>query len=261
MRFSRLTLFAFCCFCALKSWAQVDVKTSLVQDRFLLFEGIPLQLEITNNGDDPVILGGADPTAMLHIRVRTTRRDLIPRTDQPLFPEVWIIDPGETETRVFDLVQLFRIRHAMSFRAQVNVEVDEEVLNGPALLFDVSEGISLERIRKKKTDRTFELFSLNRNGRDEVLLRVSDWKEDSTLATYFLGRQLRFYPPRMKMGQDGAVTTLQYDSPNRVVVCRFAPDGSPIVKEVYQASAGVPVRLQETRDGKFVVDGATLVSP
>jgi len=237
----------------------VEVSSSLPADAFLLYEGIPVRLEVENRGETPLVLGGEEADGDVHLRVRDVRNRVIPRTEQPLLAEPWVIGPGETDAREFDLVQLFHIREPESFRCIPSVVIGEDALNGKPMLFEVRKGTEYDRVKSRKEDRVFSMIGLNRKGRDEVLLRVSNYEETMQLATYFLEKHLRLYPPHLTMNKKGYVATLHYKNPYRVVLCRFNPDGTPINRTFYQATPGVPVRLLETEGEGFVVQGATRV--
>lgn len=240
--------------------AQVTVSSSLGAGTFLLYEGIPLRLEITNNSGTDLLLSEEDLDNQVVFRVRDVDNQVIPRTEQPILKEPWRIPSGETQERTFDLVQLFLIRQARSFRVLQHVTVDGETYAGPALMFDVSRGMLFDEIKRKREDRIFALIGLSRGGGDELLLRVSNKDESVTLATFVLERHLRFYPPHMKVNSDtGEIGTLHYLAPQQAVLCIFEKDGTPVKREYYQVSPGVPIRLHAHEETSFFVEGATPV--
>jgi hypothetical protein len=254
---SRLVFLLVGCGCFLPVAAQVSVSSSLPAKTFLLYEGIPLQMEITNSTGNEMVLTEEDLENQVVFRMRNTDNQVIPRTDRPILKEPWVIADGETSERTFDLVQLFRIRRARSFRGLQHVTVDGEVYEGPALIFDVSKGMLFDEIKRNKDDRVFSLIGLSRGGRDELMLRVTNKDKSLTLATYFLERHLRFYPPHMKLNKAGQVGTLHYLGPQQAVLCIFEPDGTPVKREYYQVSPGVPIRLHPSEDTSFFVEGGT----
>ncbi len=258
----RLLLFV----CALTAFlpclrAQYEVGTSLSAKSFLLFEGIPVRVEITNRSAQPLHIGGRDPEGIVRLSVRNTRNEVIPRTRQPLLPDAWVIPPGATDSREFDLVQLFQIRRADSYRASVVVEIDLDAFTSAPMLFDVTNGTLFEKVVRRRTDRTFSLLGINRNGRDELMLRVSDAAEDTPLATYFLERHLRFYPPQMRADERGRIGIFHYSSPSQAVLCTFEPDGTPIRRDYYRVFAGRPAELRIHPETGFAVDGAERLDP
>lgn len=236
--------------------AQVEVSASLPASTFLKYEGIPLRMEITNNSGEEIRLGVQDATDILLFRVRDLDNRAMPKTDVPVLGEPWIIKPGETSVKTFDLVQLFRITFAQSYRCLQDVQLAGEAYTGNPLMFDVVNGIQQQEIKRRRADRIFTLISIHRNGGDELMLRVTDFNNTMVIATYYLERHLRFYDPFMKVNKEGEIATLHYTSPKQVVMCRFKADGTPINRTYYEASAGVPVRLHDTSDGGFMVEGA-----
>ncbi len=250
------SLFVFLMFSVLGLHAQVEVSTSLPANIFLRYEGIPLRMEIINKSGEDLALGTEDAEDILLLRVRDLDNRVIPRTKVPILEEPWVIPDGETSVRTFDLVQLFMLHHAMSYRCLQDVKLAGDSYTGPPRMFEVVSGLEEEIIKRRKENRIFTMIGLHRDGRDELMLRVTDYKKTTVLATYYLERHLKHYDPFMKVNKEGIVCTLHYISPNQVVKCSFKADGSPIARTYYSASAGVPVRLMEGVDGDFVVQGA-----
>ena len=242
------------------SWSQVTISSSLPVNTFLLFEGIPLRMEVSNFSGSDLVLSEEDEANGVVFRVRDMDNQIIPRTDRPILKEPWVIPDGETSVREFDLVQLFQIRHARSFRALQHVETNDQLYSGPPVLFDVSRGMLVDEIKRRKENRIFSLFGLNRGGRDVLLLRVTNEDKSMTLATYYLEKHMRFYPPHMKANKAGEVGTLHYVGPRQAVLCVFEPDGTPVKREYYQVNPGVPVRLHRHEENGFMVEGGTPVA-
>jgi hypothetical protein len=239
--------------------AQVDVSTSLPAKTFLKYEGIPLRMEITNRSDVVLRMGVDETEDQLLIRVRDLDNRVMPRTEAPLLSTPWFIQPGETSVRTFDLVQLFRITQAMSYRCLQDVSLAGDSYTGTPLMFDVVNGQVFDEIKRRKSDRIFTMIGINRKGGDEVMMRVMDYKETMVLATYYLERHLRFYPPFMKVDKQGQIATLHYITPNQVVMCQFAESGKPIGRTYFSATPGVPIRLLEHPEKGFLVQGGVKI--
>lgn len=236
--------------------ADVGITSSLPAKTFLLYEGIPLRMEITNRTGEELRFGEEEARDAILLRMRDTRNGVIPTTQTPLLSEPWIIPDGETSVRTFDLLQLFRVTRAQSYRCLQHVQVGDEGYAGKPLMFDVVTGNEHRSVRRRKSDRVFTLYGLNRNNRDELMLRVTNYDETMNLATFFLERHLRHYPPFIKMSKDGKVATLHYVRPNMAVLCQFESDGAPVGRTYYQVTPGTPIRLLEHPESGFMVQGA-----
>ncbi|MEX2606444.1 MAG: hypothetical protein WD708_03790 [Kiritimatiellia bacterium] len=237
-------------------FADVSITATLPAKTFLLYEGIPLRMEITNRTGEELRFGEEDARDVILLRMRDTRNGVIPTTQTPVLLEPWIIPDGETSVRTFDLLQLFLVTRAQSYRCLQDVKVGDEMYTGKPLMFDVITGIEHRSVRRRKTDRVFTLYGLNRNNRDELMMRVTNYKETMNLATYFLERHLRHYPPYISMNKEGGVATLHYVRPNMAVLCQFEPDGTPVGRTYYQVTPGTPIRLMEHPESGFLVQGA-----
>ena len=240
-------------------FADVTVTSSLPSRTFLLYERIPLTVEVSNDSGEPLTLTEEDLENQIVLRVRDTENRIIPRTKVPMLEEPWVIADGETSEKLFDLVQLFSIRTERSFRGLQHVVVDGETYKGPTLTFNTTRGMLFDEIKRKREDRIFTMIGITRGTGDELMLRVTNKDKSMTLATYFLERHLRFYPPHMKLGKDGSIGTLHYLSPQQAVLCLFEKDGTPIRREYYQVSPGVPIRLMVHPEEGFLVEGGTKV--
>ena len=239
--------------------ADITVTSSLPYPTFLQYERIPLTLKVTNNSGREIVFTEEDADNQIVLRVRDMNNRIIPRTNLPLLLEKWVIPDGETSEQVFDLVQLFQVRSARSFQGLQHVVVDGDTYKGPGLTFDVVRGTEFDEIKRKRQDRVFTLIGLSRGQGDELMMRVTNKEKSITLATYFLERHLRFYPPHIKATKDGQIGTLHYLSPQQAVMCLFEKDGTPIRREYYQVSPGVPVRLHVNGEEGFMVEGGTKV--
>lgn len=237
-------------------FADVSITSSLPAKTFLLYEGIPLRMEITNRTGEDLHFGVADARDEILLRMRDTRNGVIPTTQTPLLSEPWIIADGETSVRTFDLLQLFQVTRAQSYRCLQHVQVGEEGYSGKPLMFDVVTGIEHRSVKRRKTDRVFTLYGINRNNGDELMLRVTNFNETMNLATFFLERHLRHYPPYIRMNKEGEVATLHYVRPNMAVLCQFESDGTPVGRTYYQVTPGTPIRLLAHPEQGFLVQGA-----
>jgi hypothetical protein len=134
---------------ALPASAQFRVSSSLPSSTFLLYEGIPLRVEIQNNSDEILYIGGTNRMAELHVRVLDLKNRPVPATATPVLQETWVIPPGHTGAREFDLVQLREIRNTLSFQTQVILQAGEDSFAGSLHYFDVSNGTPHAKIRRR----------------------------------------------------------------------------------------------------------------
>lgn len=236
--------------------ARMDVKANLASDTFLKYESIRFQITVTNTSRVPVRFGGTAPNSKLRLNVSDTQGRLMNKTKLALFPTPWTILPGETASRDFDLLRLFEIRRVGSYRLKTVVQFPDEVtLQDKTRLFNVVSGVEVSEMKIKSKDRTFTLLSLNRNRRDEVLMRISSHDETKVLQTYFLGPYLKFYTPTFQEGRNGQVAVLHHASPTEIVFTLFKTNGDPVKKQTLPTTASDPVRLVEDPELGFVVRG------
>lgn len=237
-------------------YARVNVKAELTAKTFLLYEPIRLRITIENESNDELQLGGTTANSRFFFQVTNVRNQMIPRTEMPLLEEAWRIPPGATDSRTFNLTRLFALRRKGDYRLITSIQLPEESKKDRPKLFEISEGTRLQEVKNRSEDRAFELFLLNRNDQNQLLLRVSDYAGSRVIRTYFLGRYLRFYPPEFKKARDGSLAVLHYEQPERLLFSRFHADGSPIAKQTLNVKSNERVRLEENGEDGFVVRGA-----
>lgn len=255
MRIYFLFLFVLASLSGATASARVTVRADLPSETFLLYEPVRLRITIHNESNERLVLGDAAANARLLLRVENVRNQVVARTDSPLFDEPWRIAPGEESSRVFNLTRLYSLRKSGDYRLRTSMQLPEESMKDRLRLFEISTGTRLQEIKTRSEDRRFELFLLNRNDQNQLLLRVSDYDGARVMRTYFLGRYLRFYSPDFQKAKDGSLAILHYERPNRLLFSRFTADGSPISKQTLNVKANERVTLREDDEEGFVVRG------
>lgn len=254
---SLLILF-FCCAVFPVTRAQLNLSANFPNRTFLLYEGIPLELQIENQSGEGILIGGPAADARLRIVVTNMASQIIARNDVPIVGTPWLIPDGITSSRVFDLLELFRIHSAESYRVQVELHAQDEAWALNPIRFNVVTGTAHGKIRRRNVDRTFHLFSVNRNNRHELLLRVTDHSERRVLNTYMLERVMLFIPPDMRVDSRGGLHILFYKFADLMVYCRFEADGTPIVREYMAPGNRRPTLVPHDEFGFWVPDGDLL---
>lgn len=242
------------------AFADLQVTAQMPHQTFLLFESIPVRVNIRNRTGETLQFGGVEPNAHLRLVVTDTQSRIVHRTETPIFPRMWLAPDGLTATLELELTELFEFREAGSYRCEIAVVYDREMWSTPIHLFEIRNGTRQGRLRIRNTNRTFTLLSVNRSRREELLLRVSDYQENQIFATYELERVLLFLPPEMKVDDQGVVHILFYKFNDLMVYCRFRSDGTPIIREYLRPIRSRP-RLEEHPEMGFWVPGAEILPP
>ena len=244
------------CFCWVPAaLAQLEISATMPQQSYLLFEGIPVEVNIDNRSGETLQLGGQEPNAVLRFVVRNTRNQIVHRSDVPLHETMWVIPDGIRSARTFDLVQLYDIRRANSYRCEVRLVALDEQFSPPPLLFSVKSGTEQRKIRRRNVDRSFALISVNRAEGDDLMLRVSDYTEQDILGTYSLERVMLFLPPQMEMDDRGNLHILFYRTNRVMVYCLFDRTGEPVLREYLRPTVARPELVRHPELG-FWVPGA-----
>lgn len=240
------------------SRGQINVSLEFPNRTFLLYESVPLRLSIQNLSGEGIQLGGDAADARLRLVVRNLSNQIIARTDVPLFATPWLVPDGIRSSRTFDLTELFLIRSAESYRVEIALIAQEDTWPLPPVLFNVVTGTNHGTIRRRNVDRTFTLLSVNRNNRNDLMLRVSDFQDRRVIATYFLEHAMLFFPPEMRVDPRGSLHILFYKFADLMVYCRFQPDGTPIIREYLAPGNRRPTLVPHDEFGFWVPDGILL---
>jgi len=240
--------------------ADLEITAEFPNRTFLLYEGIPIRILINNRSGEGIQMGGDAADARLRMVVTNMASQIIARTEVPMTDTPWLIPDGISSSRIFDLIQLFRIHSAESYRVNVDLIALNEVWSLPPILFNVDTGASHAKIRRRGVDRSFNLLSVNRQNRHELLLRVSDQAEQKILNTFFLEQTLLFIAPEMKVDSRGNIHILFYKFADLMVYCRFQPDGTPILREYLNPGTRRP-RLEPHDEFGFWVPEGELLPP
>ncbi len=241
--------------------ARITARAGLLSDTFLQYEPVRFQVTIKNDTRMPITFGGPGANSTVSMRVMDTEGDLISRTGQQYFDEPWTIGPKETATKTFNLGRLFRIQASGNYRLEtVGRFPDDVALEDKVRLFRIVSGVEVDERKVKRKDRTFTLVSLNRNRREELMMRISNHNETKVYQTYFLGPYLKFYRPTFEVGTKEEVAVLHHASPTEIVFSLFKTSGQPVRKRTLPTTASDPVRLVEDEELGFVVRGVQTTS-
>jgi len=243
---------------ALPLRADLEISAEFPHRTFLLYEGIPIRIQIANRSGEGIQMGGDLADARLRMVVTNTASQIIARTEVPMMETPWLVPDGITSSRVFDLIQLFRIHSAESYRVSIELMAQDEVWPLPPILFNVVSGTPHGKIRRRGVDRAFHLMSVHRQNRHEMMLRVTDHAEQKILNTYYLERVLLFLPPELKVDSRGGIHILFYKFADLMVYCRFEPDGTPILREYLSPGTRRPKLEPHDEFGFWVPDGDLL---
>jgi hypothetical protein len=245
--------FLLCAFSEVQ--ARVTVESTWPTRTFLQYEQVRVRITIFNESQQELVFGGAGSNADILFQIRDLQNRIAAKKDLPLFEEVWRIPVGKKASRDFPLSRLYEMRALGNYRVDTTIILPNQSLKDKTKLIEVKKGVVLETHKNKKTDRSFHLVSLNRDGQNELLLQILNHDETKILQTYFLGRHLKFYAPTFKVSREGDLAILHYISPQQMMFAQFKADGSPISKETLAATPTEDFRLVEIPESGFVVRG------
>lgn len=245
--------------------AQVRVDATLNEETYLKYESVKVAVKISNRSGDDLYVGGSNAVTRLSFQVRDMKGNMIRSTErEPLPDKAWLVPNNKASQLEFNLLEFRSVYRPGTYVLRVSV-INGKGDNAEAYVsadvqFTISSGTQYEKIERKKSDRTFVLLGLRRNGGYHMLLRVTDYKEELCYGTYYLEKHLKFVPPEMRLADDGGVHTLHYLSPERAVHCIFGPKGSPKDRLLYQVTPGPRTYLVPAGETGFVVPNARLLN-
>src|ERR1043165_8993746 len=115
--------------------AQLSVQVKPEKETFLVYESIPLTVQVRNYSGRTIELMGEADKPWLSFVVADESGSMMPAIAAPKADEPVLIAPGQTVSRTIDLLPLYDIRTRGGYRVQARViGADSSVISPPVAL-------------------------------------------------------------------------------------------------------------------------------
>jgi hypothetical protein len=258
-----LALLAFACGAS----AQLRVQLDCGRDTFLLYEAIPLVLEIHNYTARTVELAGEEGKPWLSFVVTDENGDLIEPTSDAIPSESILIAAGETVARTVDLLPYYQLRHRGNFKAQAYISAKGVKAVSKPFRFSVMHGRVLTSVTKglpirdgePEQYRTYSLLVRALQEGELLYALVRDDANQRAFELVALGKFLSTMKPEMEVDRDGDFHVLFQSAPRLYGYAHISTEGRLVERKVFSDYMSAPDL--SVRDGEVSVAGGEQIYP
>jgi len=239
--------------------AQTEVRVTMDHDKFVLFEPMVAEVEITNNSGRPIRIGGEDRNAELRFEIKDNRGHLLDaRAGAPEIREM-LVEPWTRAAASVDLLRNFVITQAVPYSVKAVLTTEQGSHSSAPVSAEVVPGMSIMQLQgvveETGENRIYELLTTNRNQREVLFLRIDNADRSSCYGVYDLGNVVRIRPPQMLFNERGQLCVLFQSGPARFTHHLFSARGMPIQKRYYTGRTGW-TRMEKNPDGTVTLVNA-----
>jgi len=249
----------------LMTFAQIDVRSRLLNTRVLQYEPIPVQIVIENNAAEPLIIGGKNQNAILSFDIESQPGVSVLATGQPLLEEPIVISSLERITREINILPAYAIRKAGPYTVRLRIEWRGKWFLSSKMFLDVLPGLEIRKLvagipGMPNATRTYSLRTLSRGHGEHVFLRIDDENESHCYGVLDLGSIVRLYQPVLEMDSAGNVHVLHQLGPRQFAHNAFTPYGYPVEHAQYTGDRH-QMQFYRSSDGNVSIKGGSLRMP
>ncbi len=249
--------------------SQLAVRASFERETYILYEALPMILQIRNVSARPVVLRDSeDGKSWLEIQVFRGEAQMMRALMKPEIDDELVIAPGDTITRQINLTPLFELRQRGEFKAQVLIRSGEVKAISPVTKFLLVSGIEIWKrtvgVRgESELDDGYRTYSLVlRRGDDHEYLYVGVRDDEMGLVYGMvpMGRYVGLQEPVTRIDQAGNLHVLFRQGPRTVGYAMTDIYARLARREVYSNLGTQPV-LAVGPDGSISVMGGEKIYP
>lgn len=242
--------------------AQGALRVALSSERahFLLYEAAVFDVELTNEGRQPVELSNQEGATSGWLSFTILRPNNVRvRPDIPFEPPDRILQPGETANLRVNITPHYAIRETGEYRIQAVVRQQGQIpiMTAP-LTFTVGRGERIWSVDRRMPDDSVRTFSLIRFLKDQTMnphlyLQIEDERNNLVFTTTDLGSIVAREVPKTMFDAEGGFHLSWSSAPKtyRYVACDA--DGRILKRDQRMEGATFPgLRLTETGKVEFV---------
>ena len=197
--------------------AQLTVQIRTPRSDFLVYESIPVTVNIQNFSGHPIQLEDTGETRWLKLLV-TTGNNIVSSTRTITASEPVIIAPGKAISQTIDLLPLFALRERGTYQVQANVSGPAGTASSVPLQFTLMNGreIWTQTVGLAAGTNDYRTYALvtRREGNEQALfVSVREEPSRTMYSLVSLGVFLPMEPPQTKLDKNGYLYVLFQNAP------------------------------------------------
>ena len=249
---------------ATNALAQLAVQIRLPQTTLLVYESIPVAVNIQNFSGQPIQLTDTGDARWLKFLVTDEFGSTVPVTGTFAASEPVTLAPGKAVTQTIDLLPMFALRSRGLYRVQASVHSPAGSAVSTVLDFMLMQGreIWTQTVGLPGATNEYRNYALvtRRDGNAELLF--ASVREDLAQAVYSLvplGELLPTGAPQVRLDQQGHLHVLFQNGPRSFGYVHIDPAAKVLVRAAYSNFATWPELA--TKDGAVTVVGGEQTYP
>jgi hypothetical protein len=253
----------------LSSRAQLSVQLKMERDTLILFESIPVVVNVHNFSGHRIELTNQGQSSWLNFAITDEAGASLSPVGEPLLPESATIPPGRTVEITVNLLPHYDVRQRGTFTARALVDVEGTRVISPPIKFTITNGREVWRqtiglpVASGNTNEEYRTYSLllRRSDYNEVLyVSVQDEPHGRVYGVLPLGEFIALGEPSARADASGHLHVLYRSGPRSISYDEIAPDAKTVKRMVYSDVLSTP-QLVEENDGTVIVRGGEQVYP
>jgi hypothetical protein len=249
--------------------AQVSVQLSMDRDTLLLFESIPVTVNIRNFSGRPIEIGRQGDTHWLNFQIT----DQAGATFNPVATlpamEAVTVTPGQTISRTVNLLPYYDLRQRGNYSVRAVVSsgavralstpVKFTVMNGREI-WKQTAGLPVAAGETNEEYRTYSLLMLRLARSDFLYVGVEDEARGRIYGMIPLGDALALGEPSAKTDAAGHLHVLYRSGPRSNSYAEIDPEAKTLKRMIFSDLLSAP-QLVTDKDGSVSVQGGEQTYP
>ena len=253
----------------LSSRAQLSIQLKMERDALILFESIPVVVNVHNFSGHTVELANQGRSSWLNFAITDEAGASLSPVGEPLQPESVAVPAGRTGEITVNLLPHYDVRQRGTFTVRALVNVEGTRVLSPPIKFTITNGREVWKqtiglpVAPGKSNEDYRTYSLllRRSAYNEVLyVSVQDEPHGRVYGVVPLGEFIALGEPSAKADASGHLHVLYRSGPRSISYDEIAPDAKIVKRLVYSDVLSTPQLVQEN-DGTVLVRGGEQVYP
>ena len=248
---------------AVPAWAQINIKLDVGRDKYLLYESMMVNVEVSSYAAGPMNLVDQESAPWLRFDISRSNGEHIGMVEPGYLAGNIVLNGGQTIAKTVDVVAYYQIREPGRYQIRALVKVAGygatfasavkvfEVVGGHTLL---TKSVGVKEEDDKESIRTFSVIEVLLPPKSWLYSRIEDQKTGIVYGVIPLGEWVTFSPPKAELDKDGNFHVLHQAQPRQFHYSVITPKASVMKRELYRNYNSLP-GFKRTEDGQIKVVG------
>jgi len=246
---------------------QLAVQAKAEKDTFLVYESIPVTVQIRNLSGRTIELTSPADRPWLSFHLMDDSGVIVRALSPQRMEGAVLIAPGQTISRTIDLLPLYDIRTRGNYRVQARIDTAGVSAISPPILLTVINGREIwsQTVGLPGKDgavdeyRTYTLLARRAEQQDLLHVSVKDDQHQIAYGVIPLGGFITLKPPDVRLDKEANLHVLYQAGPRAFGYVIVDPYGKVVTREGYSDIRSVPQLV--ANDGQITIQGGEKTYP